>query len=78
MQQSILSAGFFDVLPLHFPEPGFTSGWRAAMMAMKQGTIKRPREKDIFNKAFTTRYYNLDVHRAAFALPEFMRKELGE
>ena len=33
-------------------------------------------EKDIFNKSFSTRFYNLDVHKAAFALPEFMRIEL--
>ncbi|EKD73969.1 MAG: hypothetical protein ACD_45C00123G0003 [uncultured bacterium] len=78
MQQDILTAGFYDVLPLHFPQPSYTSGWRSAMMATKHGTIKRPREKDIFNKPFSTCYYNLDVHKAAFALPEFMRKELGE
>lgn len=75
-QQQLKSAGFADILPLHFPQPHFTSGWRAAIMATKDGTIKRPREKDIFNKPFTTNYYNLDMHKAAFALPEFMREEL--
>ncbi len=76
-QQQLKALGFQDILPLQFPEPSFVSGWRAAFMAIKQGTIKRPREKDIFNKSFTTQYYNLDVHKAAFALPEFMRVELS-
>jgi len=76
IQQQLKTAGFCDILPLNFPQPHFTSGWRSAVMAIKEGTIKRPREKDIFNKPFTTSYYNLDMHRAAFALPEFMREEL--
>jgi spermidine synthase len=76
-QRKIQMAGFSDILPLQFSQPNFTSGWRAAILACKHGTIKRPREKDIFNKAFATRYYNLDMHRAAFAMPEFMRSELA-
>lgn len=77
-QQQLKKIGFADVLPLNFPQSNFVSGWRGAVMAIKEGTIKHPREKDIFNRSFTTDYYNLDVHRAAFALPEFMRAELGE
>jgi len=73
-QQILRSAGFSDVLPLNFPG---AAGWRTAMMAVKEGTIRHPREKDIFNKPFSTRYYNLDMHKAAFALPEFMRTELA-
>lgn len=74
IQQQLRDQGFSDILPLHFAQPQFASGWRSAVIATKQGTIKRPREKDIFNKTFTTQYYNLDMHRAAFALPEFMRE----
>ncbi len=77
-QQQLRKAGFQDILPLTFPQPNFATGWRSAVMAVKEGTIKRPREKDIFNKTFTTGYYNFDMHKAAFALPEFMREELGE
>ena len=76
IQNQFKSAGFEDVLILNFPQPRFVSGWRSAIMAIKEGNIKRPRERDIFNKTFSTRYYNLDMHRAAFALPEFMREEL--
>ena len=75
-QQHLKAVGFADILPLQFPQPSFKSGWRSAIIAIKEGTIRRPREKDIFNKSFATHYYNLDVHRAAFALPEFMRLEL--
>lgn len=76
IQQTLRSAGFYDIHAIQFPQPSFTSGWRAAVLAVKYGTLKRPREKDIFNKSFSTRFYNLDVHKAAFALPEFMRVEL--
>ncbi len=77
-QQQLKTTGFADILPLNFPQPQFASGWRGAIMAVKEGTIKRPREKDIFNKSFTTDYYNLDMHKAAFALPEFMREKWEE
>lgn len=76
IQQLLQSAGFLDIHTLHFPQPSCKAGWRAAVLAVKHGVLKRPREKDIFNKPFRTRYYNLDVHKAAFALPEFMRGEL--
>lgn len=75
IRREMKAAGFHDIQLLQFPQPSFTSGWRSAIMAIKNGTIRRPREKDIFNKSFATQYYNLDVHRAAFALPEFMRLE---
>ena len=45
-------------------------------MATKRAAFKRVREKEIFNRPFTTRYYNYDVHKAALVLPEFMRSEL--
>lgn len=76
IQQQLQTTGFSDVLPLNFPQSHFISGWRAAVIATKEGTIKCPREKDVFNKPFTTKYYNFDMHKAAFALPEFMREAL--
>jgi spermidine synthase len=75
-QNRLKAAEFSDILPLNFPQPHFASGWRAAIIATKSDILKRPREKDIFNKTFSTGYYNLDMHKAAFALPEFMREEL--
>jgi spermidine synthase len=76
MRNLLQNAGFDDIQVLHFPQPSFPSGWRAAMMAIKVGTFKPVREKDVFNKPFVTRYYNFDVHKAALVIPEFMRAEL--
>jgi len=76
MQQALHHAGFTDAQTLNFPQPVFPTGWKTAWMAKKEGILRRVREKDIFNKSFTTHYYNLDVHKAALALPEFMRVEL--
>ncbi len=75
--QHIQLAGFDDWQTLNFPQPSYPTGWRTAMMAIKCPEVKRIREKDIFNRNFTTRYYNFDTHKAALALPEFMREELG-
>ncbi len=74
-QHALQSAGFHDIHIIQFPQPSYPSGWRAAMLAVKYGVLKRPREKDIFNKSFGTRFYNLDIHKAAFAMPEFLRTE---
>ena len=70
-------AGFRDTQTLHFPQPKFPSGWRMAWMATKRGVFRRISEKEIFNKPFKTRYYNFDIHKAALALPEFIREELS-
>jgi spermidine synthase len=47
-------------------------------MARKGGEIAGFRERGAQSKAFKTRYYNVDIHRAALVLPEFMREALGE
>lgn len=74
---AMLNAGFKDTQILHFPQPGFPSGSRVAIMGVKHGSFKRVREKDIFNKHFMTRYYNFDVHKAASVMPEFLREKLA-
>ena len=76
--QNIQHAGFSDWQILNFPQPSYPSGWRTAMMATKRPTFNHVREKAIFNRPFTTRYYNFDVHKAALVMPEFMRKELED
>jgi spermidine synthase len=70
------NTGFCDIQTLHFPQPTYPSGWRLAMLALKQGVFKRVREKDIFNKSFKTHYYNFDIHCASLVLPEFMRETI--
>lgn len=76
IQQNIKNAGFNDWQILNFPQPSYPSGLRTIMMTTKQRVFERVREKDIYNRPFTTRYYNFDVHKAALVLPEFMRREL--
>jgi spermidine synthase len=75
--EAMHQAGFEDLQVMHFPQPSALHGARAAILAIKKGTFKRVREKDIFNKPFGTRYYNFDVHNAALVMPEFMREELA-
>jgi spermidine synthase len=76
MHTLLRETGFADVRVLHFPQPHAATGLRSMIMAIKSGRFKLVREKDIFNKSFTTRYYNYDVHKAAEVMPEFARHEL--
>ena len=75
--QTLQQVGFQDLQILNFPQPHLPQGSRVAIMAAKNGTFKKIREKDIFNKNFATKFYNFDMHRAALALPEFVRHELA-
>lgn len=47
-------------------------------MARKDGDLSGFRERGAATKTFPTRYYNADVHRAALAMPEFMRQAFNE
>jgi|SRR5688572_8056145 len=78
LQKNLRLLPMTDMHIVSFPEPTFPLGWRSLVLSLKQGAFSRIREKDIFNKPFATHYYNLDTHRAALAVPEFMRKKLGE
>lgn len=71
------SAGFSHVQTLPFPQSTYPSGWWSATMAGKGVDISNFREAAARQKSFPTRYYNVDIHRAALALPEFMREALG-
>lgn len=75
LYQPIKQAGFNAWQLLNFPQPSYQTGWRTVVMSAKRAGFPRIREKAIFNRPFTTRYYNYDVHKAALVLPEFLRKE---
>ncbi len=45
-------------------------------MAGKNLDLKTFREADARSKPFETVYYNADIHRAAWAMPEFFRRLL--
>lgn len=76
MRKAMQSAGFADVQTLFFPLPVYPTGWWSATVACK-GTLNFTREKDAAAKQFATRYYNADIHKAAFAQPEFFGKDRG-
>jgi spermidine synthase len=76
MQGAMRNAGFKDSKTHYFPQPVYPSGWWSATMACKDDTIQHFRETAARNKPFRTRYYNVDIHRAALAQPEFC-KEAG-
>ena len=41
------------------------------------GDLSGFRETDAGARSFESRYYNEDVHKAAFATPEFMKRRLA-
>lgn len=67
-------AGFSDWQLLTFPQPSYPYGLRSALLALKNSGVNRLSEKKIFNRTFNTRYYNLDTHKAAMVMPEYMRE----
>ena len=76
MHHAMRDAGFRDAKTHYFPQPVYPSGWWSATMACKDGEIRNFRADAARGKAFKTRYYNADIHRAALAQPEFC-KEAG-
>ena len=78
MRMAMRSAGFQAVKTLPFPQPCYPTGWWSCTMARKGADLSGFRERGASTKQFETRYYNVDMHKAALALPEFMREALGE
>jgi spermidine synthase len=75
MHRALRAAGFADVRTLTFPQPIYPSGWWSATMARKGARIEGFREHDAAALS-GLRYYTPAIHRAAFALPAFLEKEL--
>lgn len=76
MRHEMRSSGFGSLLTLNFPQCVYPSGWWSATLAGKDNSLTNVREQDIIDKSFQTRYYNLAIHQAATAQPEFFRREL--
>ncbi|MGR9087690.1 MAG: polyamine aminopropyltransferase [Gammaproteobacteria bacterium] len=73
MRQAMKSAGFAHLQTLFFPQCIYPSGWWSATIAGKSD-LARFRENDAAGKQFATTYYNVDIHRAALAQPEFFKQ----
>jgi len=76
MRTSMGSAGFSHLQTLFFPQCLYPSGWWSATIASKSDLTKF-REQDSANKPFDTVYYNVDIHKASLAQPEFFKKTFG-
>ena len=75
MYRDFIAAEFSDVRTLFFPQPIYPTGWWSATMAAKGAGLKYFRVDDVRGREFVTNYYNESIHIAAFAEPEFFRKE---
>jgi spermidine synthase len=74
LHQAMRAAGFDHTQTLFFPQPVYPSGWWSCTMAGKKLNLHSFRENDAHNKPFATVYYNADIHRAAWAMPEFFKR----
>lgn len=72
------SAGFASCHTFPFPQPLYPSGWWSCTLAKKSGQATAFREADAANKTFKTQYYNVDMHKAGLAMPEFMKQALNQ
>jgi spermidine synthase len=78
MRDAMKTAGFGALRTLTFPQPCYPTGWWSATLARKGTDLSTFRESGAATKSFATRYYNVDMHKAALAMPEFLREALGE
>jgi len=76
MRNSMNSAGFSHLQTLFFPQCIYPSGWWSATIASK-ADLTTFREQDSANKPFDTIYYNVEIHKASLARPEFFKKAFG-
>jgi spermidine synthase len=78
MRNAMRLSGFHAVRTLTFPQPLYPTGWWSCTMARKGADLSGFRERGAATKQFPTRYYNVDIHKAALAMPEFMREAFGD
>jgi len=76
MHRTMRGAGFTSTRTLFFPQFIYPSGWWSGTMASK-GDLTGFRREAAESKGFSTSYYNVDVHQAAFAQPNFFKDLMG-
>jgi len=77
MHQAMREAGFAQTTLLHFPQVIYPSGWWSGSIACKQAGPLAQRLDEKAIAALDTQFYNADTHRAAFALPTYVKKALA-
>jgi spermidine synthase len=76
IRKAMKGAGFQSMRTLTFPQPCYPTGWWSATLARKGVDLEDFRERGAEMKQFETQYYNVDMHKAALAMPEFLREAL--
>lgn len=76
MRQAMKDAGFSALQTLNFPQMIYPSGWWTCTLARKDAEFSGFRRDDAQAATFNTDYYNADIHQAAMALPNFMKRQL--
>ncbi len=74
MYRSLQAARFADARTLFFPQPIYPTGWWSATIGAKNAELNGFRADDVAARTFETGYYNEEIHRGAFAQPEFFRR----
>ena len=77
MYASLQTAGFQGKRTLSFPQPIYPSGWWSATLGCKGQEIEGFRMTDAERKTFATEYYNAEIHRGAWAEPEFLKRAVA-
>ncbi len=73
MRDAMSASGLTHLQTLFFPQCLYPSGWWSATIASKTA-LSAFRDQDSANKTFETVYYNVDIHKASLAQPEFFKK----
>ncbi|NKF22036.1 polyamine aminopropyltransferase [Solimonas marina] len=76
MHTAMREAGFAQTQLLHFPQVIYPSGWWSGSIACKQAGALASRLDEAAIDALGCKFYNADTHRAAFALPTYVRDAL--
>jgi len=77
MHRAMRDAGFAQTRLLHFPQVIYPSGWWSGSIAQKTSAPLAERLDEPAVSALGTQFYNIETHRAAFALPNFVKQALG-
>jgi len=77
MHQAMRDAGFAQTRLLHFPQVIYPSGWWSGSIAQKTAGALVERLDERVLAALETQYYNAEIHRAAFAMPNFVKRAIG-
>ncbi|MCX7089727.1 MAG: polyamine aminopropyltransferase [Methylococcales bacterium] len=77
MRDAMSNAGLSHLQTFFFPQCIYPSGWWSGTIASK-AALNGFREADSANKPFETTLYNVDIHKASLAQPEFFKKAMAK